>query len=135
MIELHHVSVLVVDDHAPMRAALRKLLQDSGVQVVGEAGDGEEAVRLCEQLRPQFVVLDISMPLLNGFEAAQRIAKGCADTKIIFLTGYALDECAKEAFRLGGVGFVAKKHAASGLLAAIEAALEGKIYDSRESAA
>jgi DNA-binding NarL/FixJ family response regulator len=131
----HDVSVLVVDDHPAIRRSLRKLLHDSGVQVVGEAGDGEEAVRLCERLHPDIVVLDIAMPVLNGFEAAQQIAEGCPDTKIIFLTAHALEEFAKEAFRLGGVGFVAKKQAATGLPAAIEAALQGKTYDSRKSAA
>jgi DNA-binding NarL/FixJ family response regulator len=67
------VSIFIVDDHAAVRGRLRDLLKYSGMQVVGEAANGKEAVRQCEHLRPQIVVLDISMPVLNGFEAARKI--------------------------------------------------------------
>jgi DNA-binding NarL/FixJ family response regulator len=129
------VSVLVADDHSAIRENLRDLLQDSGMRVVGEAADGREAVRLCGQLCPEIVLLDISMPLLNGFEAAQEIAILSPATKIIFLTGHSLKEYVREAFRVGAVAFVTKKQAPLSLVAAIEAVLEGKTYVSDESAA
>ena len=131
----HDARVLVADDHAAVRRSLRDLLQDGGLRVIGEAADGREAVRLCEHLRPDVVVIDISMPVLNGFEAARAITRVSPVTKIVVLTGHSLNEYVTEAFRLGAVGFVRKQQAAFSLLAAIQAVLQGKTYDCRESAA
>jgi DNA-binding NarL/FixJ family response regulator len=122
------VSVLVADDHAEIRKSLRHLLQASGMQVVGEAANGNEAVQECEHLHPQIIVLDISMPVLNGFEAAREIAKNFPATKIIFLTGHVGKEFVGEALRVGGSAFVSKTQASSSLVEAIEAALQGKTY-------
>jgi DNA-binding NarL/FixJ family response regulator len=130
-----NVTVLIADDHAPIRKALREMLQSGGMEVVGEAGNGEEAVHQCERLRPQIVVLDIAMPVLNGFEAAQRIATRSPDTKVVFLTNHATTEHVAAAFRVGGSAFVRKAHVALCLVKAIEAALEGKTYVSGEGAA
>jgi DNA-binding NarL/FixJ family response regulator len=129
------VSVLIADDHPAIRRSLRDLLQDAGVQLVGEAANGQEAVRQCERLHPDVVVLDISMPVLNGFEAAEEIAIRCPATKIIFLTGHELEEYVGAAFRVGAVAFVHKQHVVPGIIEAIEAVLEGKSYISGESAA
>jgi DNA-binding NarL/FixJ family response regulator len=129
------VSVLVVDDHAATRRFLTILLEESSMEVVGEAGNGNEAVLLCEQLRPDIVVLDISMPVLNGIEAAREIAKRSPATKIVFLTSHTSEEFAGEALRVGGLGFVYKDHATQDLLEAIDAVLQGKTYISDESAA
>jgi DNA-binding NarL/FixJ family response regulator len=132
---LRSVSVLIVDDHAATRKSLIRLLEDSGMRVIGQAANGQEGVRLCEQLRPQVVVLDISMPMLNGFAAAQRIAKISPATRIVFLTSHNLKEYAAEAKRVGGSGFVCKDHAARDLLAVIEAAANGRSSVLGQSAA
>jgi DNA-binding NarL/FixJ family response regulator len=120
------VSVLVVDDHAAMRSCLRTLLEDAGMRVVGEAANGVEAIRECAHLHPQIIVLDISMPVLNGFEAAREITEVSPATKIIFLTGHSLGEYAVEAFRVGGAAFVTKRLASCTLVGAIEGALLAK---------
>jgi two-component system, NarL family, invasion response regulator UvrY len=129
------VRVLVVDDHPAVREVLVRLLQDGGLRVIGEATDGQEAVRQCELLRPDIVLLDISMPRLNGFEAAREIARLCPTVKVIFLTGHCPEGYAQEAIRAGGAGFITKKNAAFCVLDAIEAALAGKTYINGESAA
>ena len=128
MAQVQEVNVLLVDDHAATRTFLKRLLQANDLRVVGEAANGLEAVRQCQQLRPDVVVLDVSMPLLNGFEAAQQIAQVSPDSKIVFLTGHVLKEYAREAFRLGGAGFVFKERAVRDLTAAIETALRGGTY-------
>jgi DNA-binding NarL/FixJ family response regulator len=122
------VTVLVADDHTMIRGFLTTLLKQSGMQVVGEATNGHEAVRLCEQLRPHIILLDISMPLLNGLEAARHITKRVPSTKIIFVTGHTGQVIVDEALRVGGVGFVCKRNAAHDLLAAIEAVGKGETY-------
>ena len=79
------VSVLIADDYAAIRRYVRDLLDRGGIRVVGEAENGDDAVRLCDQLRPDIVVLDISMPVLGGFAAARQIRELSLETKIIFL--------------------------------------------------
>jgi two-component system, NarL family, response regulator DegU len=130
-----NVTVLVVDDHATTRKYITILLEENRAQVVGEGADGHEAVQLCAQLRPQIIVLDVSMPLLNGFEAARQIAEVSPATKVIFLTSHGTKEFVAEALRVGGAGFVSKEHAATDLPAAIEAVLQGKTYIDGKSAA
>jgi two-component system, NarL family, response regulator NreC len=122
------VTVLVADGHEAARKFVAALLQDNGLRVVGEVADGHEAVRLCEQLRPDIVVLDTTLPELNGFEAARKIAKLSPATKIVFLTLDTIKTYAEEALRAGGVGLVFKLRVVPDLLPAIEAALEGKTY-------
>jgi DNA-binding NarL/FixJ family response regulator len=122
------VTILVADGHEAARKFVTALLRDNGLRVVGEAADGNEAVRLCEQLSPDVVVLDTSLPELNGFEAARKIAQLSPATKIVFLTLDTIKMYAEEALRAGGVGLVFKLRIVPDLLPAIEAALEGKTY-------
>ena len=134
----HDVRVLIADDHAAVRGAVRDLLQRGGIAVVGEAANGQEALHLYKRLYPDIVVLDISMPLLNGFEVARQLSELSPAAKIIFLTGHASEDLVCEALRAGSVGsvaFVCKQHAAFSLMEAIEAVLAGKSYFSGESAA
>jgi DNA-binding NarL/FixJ family response regulator len=127
-LRLGEVTIVVADGHDAVRKFVATLLRDNGLRVVGEAADGQEAVRLCEQLRPHIVVLDTSLPVLNGFEAARKLAELSPATKIIFLTLDTIQTYADEALRIGGVGFVFKLRIVTDLLAAIEAALQGKTY-------
>jgi two-component system response regulator NreC len=120
--------VLLADDHAIMRDGLKAILKDAGFDVVGEASDGHEAIRLGEQLKPDFAVLDISMPLLNGIDAAQEIRKVSSCTKIVLLTMLAEDNYVFASLRVGINGYVLKSRAASSLVQALEAVRQGEIY-------
>jgi DNA-binding NarL/FixJ family response regulator len=120
--------LILADDHAMLRDGLRSILNEQGFDVVGEAADGHEAVRLSETLIPDIAVLDISMPILNGIDAARLILKCCPHTKILILTMYTQDRYVLAALRAGISGFVLKSKAASQLVVAIDSMLKGEIY-------
>ena len=102
-------TVLVVDDQALVRVGLRKILEvEPETSVVGEAADGEEAVREARRLRPDVVLMDIRMPVLDGIEATRRIVAGRPDAKVLVLTTFGLDEYVFEALRAGASGFMLK---------------------------
>jgi len=101
------VTVLLVDDHPLVRAGIRALLDAAGdITVVGEAGDGHEAVRLARELRPDVVLMDIRLPGLDGLEATRRLAGG--PSRIVVVTTFDLDEYVYEALRSGASGFLVK---------------------------
>lgn len=119
--------ILMADDHSIMLAGLRKLVE--GIcDVVGAVEDGRALVEAAERLRPDLILLDISMPLLNGMDAARQIKKLMPDAKLIFLTMHASPAFATEALRAGASGYLLKQSAASELPEAIEVVLKGKIY-------
>jgi DNA-binding NarL/FixJ family response regulator len=120
--------LLLADDHAIMRDGLRAILKAEGFEVVGEASDGLDTVRLCEELRPDAVVLDLSMPLLNGMDAAREILKTSPRTKIVLLTMHTDERYVLASLRAGIVGYVLKNQAASCLVQAIQAARKGEVY-------
>src|SRR2546429_7146064 len=106
--------VLVADDHTIVRQGLRVLLQREGFEVVGEAANGAEAVRLATETMPDVVVLDYGMPLMNGLAAAREIMVSCPRAKLILLTMHADDRYVLEAVGLGGEGDVVKRQAPAG---------------------
>jgi DNA-binding NarL/FixJ family response regulator len=118
--------VLVVDDQELVRAGLRAILETNGVDVVGEAGDGEEAVELARDLRPDVVLMDVRMPVLDGIEATRRIRGGEAAPRVIVLTTFDLDEYVFEALRAGASGFLLKDTPRTELLRAIEVVAAGE---------
>jgi DNA-binding NarL/FixJ family response regulator len=120
--------ILLADDHAVLRDGLKSFLKPEGCTVVGEASNGQEAVRLAGELRPDVAILDLSMPLLNGVDAAQAIRQAAPDTKIIVLTQHKEDHFVVEALRAGAVGYVLKTRAAYDLLQAVREVLQGNIY-------
>ena len=120
--------MLLVDDHPVVRDALRSLLEHEGFEVVGEASNGHEAITLAHKLAPDIIVLDISMPLLNGIDAAREILKASPKTKIIVLSMYTETRYVLECLRAGIVGYVLKSVAASKLVEAIHAVRRGEIY-------
>jgi DNA-binding NarL/FixJ family response regulator len=126
------VRVLLVDDIEHFRSlAASTLAQLPGFKIVGEATDGQEAVRKAQELKPDLVVLDIGLPKLHGIEVAERIRSISPDSKILFFT---LNDCSwmvLEAFDTGADGYVIKLDTAGELLAAAEAVLLGKRYVSR----
>jgi DNA-binding NarL/FixJ family response regulator len=122
------VRIILADDHVMMRQCLRPHLEREGFTVVGEAGDGAEAVRLVQTLHPQIAVLDLSMPILNGIDAAREIVKISPATKTILLTQYCEDQYVIEALRAGVVGYVLKAKALHDLLAAMSEVARGNLY-------
>jgi len=120
--------VLLADDHTIVRQGLRVLLQREGFEVVGEAANGADAVRLATETMPDVVVLDYGMPLLNGLAAAREIMVSCPRAKLILLTMHADDRYVLEAVRLGVKGYVVKSQAPTDLVRAIHEVLNGMMY-------
>lgn len=119
--------VLIADDHSILLAGLRRLLGDM-CEIVGTVEDGRALVVAAEQLKPDVIVLDISMPILNGLDAARQIKKSLPDVKLIFLTMHSSPTYANEAIKVGASGYLLKQSAASELQQAIEAVLGGQTY-------
>jgi DNA-binding NarL/FixJ family response regulator len=122
------VRIVLADDHTVVRQGLRALLEREGFEVVGEAADGREAIRIASTSRPDVAVLDVSMPLLNGIDAAREIAKSEHRTRPILLTMHTEDNYVLEALRAGVMGYVLKTRAAEELVQAIRDVCKGGIY-------
>jgi len=121
--------VLLAEDHALVRAGIRALLDDlPNVTVVAEAGDGREAMRLAHEHVPDIVLMDVSMPLMNGLEAAERIHKELPGTKIIIVSMHANEEYVWHALRIGAAGYLLKGANASELEMALAAVARGETY-------
>jgi len=119
--------VLLADDHTLVLEGIGKLLEPH-FELVGTAEDGRAAVEAAEELRPDVVLLDISMPLLNGIDAARRLRKLVPEAKILVLSMHSDPLYVTEAFRAGCSGYLLKRSAASELVFAIEEVLKGRFY-------
>ena len=122
------IRVVLADDHVLVRQSLRSFLEREGIQVVGEASDGQELIGVVSRLRPEVAVLDISMPLMNGLEAAGEIHRASPDTKAILLTRHDEEQYVTEALRMGVKGYVLKSQAATDLVHAIHQVCRGSFY-------
>jgi DNA-binding NarL/FixJ family response regulator len=120
--------VLLADDHVLVRQGLRTLLEQHGLQVTGEASDGQEALRLLATVHADVAVLDISMPNLNGLDAAREMRKSSPKVKTILLTRHDEDQYVTEALRAGVKGYVLKGQAATDLVQAIDQVCRGGVY-------
>ena len=121
------IRVLLVDDHAVVRKGLRALLdREPSVEVVGEAEDGEQAVRAADRVRPDVVLMDLEMPGFNGIEATRRIVETHPDTKIVVLTSHAAEEDVFPALKAGALGYLLKHSAPEEVLQAIRQAYRGE---------
>ncbi len=126
--------VLLADDHQMLRQAVRRALEDSGIDVVGEAGDGDQAVMLTETLRPDVVLMDVSMPVLDGIEAARRIAASGSTSKVLVLTMHDEDALRARALRAGAAGFLTKDCELKEVVDAVRAVASGEMLLSPEIA-
>lgn len=122
------MKVLIADDHQIVRQGLKVLLERERFTVVAEAVDGKEAVRLANELRPDVTILDLTMPLLNGLEAAREILREGGCTRVILLTMHAEEHQVAIALRAGVRGYVLKTQAAEDLTHAIRAVVAGQTY-------
>jgi two-component system, NarL family, response regulator NreC len=123
------IRILIADDHVVVRSGLRGLLRaDPDLEVVGEADDGVETLRLAEELHPDLVLLDITMPPDDGIETARRLKEMYPDVAVVFLTMHEDEELLHEALRAGAAGFVIKRAEEAEIIGAIHAAVRGDIY-------
>jgi DNA-binding NarL/FixJ family response regulator len=119
--------VLLADDHALLLGAFEKLLAPE-CEIVGQVSDGRALVDAAQALKPDVIVLDIGMPVLNGLEAARQIKPRLPDVKLVFLTMNEATELAADAFRAGASAYLLKRSAASELLTAIREVMQGRSY-------
>lgn len=123
------VSVLVAEDHSIMRQGLIELLEGCDeIEVIGDTGDGESAVELAGKLSPDIVVMDVSMPKMDGIEATRRIVDHGNGTRVIALSMHSKKRFLLDMLKAGALGYVLKSHAFSELVAAIKSAMKGEFY-------
>jgi DNA-binding NarL/FixJ family response regulator len=122
------ITVLLADDHALVRKGFRRMLEDDrAITVVGEASDGNEAVRLALELRPKVTVMDCAMPGINGIEAARQIRAKHADATIVMLSMHSEDTLVRQALEAGARGYILKNAMDLDLISAVKKAAEGKM--------
>jgi len=123
------IKVLLVDDHTVLRDGLRFLLEaEEDIQVIGTAANGQEAVDQASVRCPDVVMMDISMPVMNGIEATKRICAACKNTKVVILSMYHTNDYIKRALDAGAAGYLLKDSAGTDLIAAVRALHAGKSY-------
>ena len=121
------IRVLLVDDQSLLRAGFRMILgAEPGLEVVGEAGDGQEAVALVAELKPDVVLMDVRMPTMDGIEATRRITAAGSRTRVLILTTFDLDEYVYAGLRAGASGFLLKDARPEELIAGIRAVASGE---------
>lgn len=123
------IRILIVDDHAIFREGIRALLTDNEeLEIVGEAGDGREALEKIQQLEPDVAIMDVAMPLMDGLEATRRIHKEYPGVRVLILTQYDSKEYVLPSLRAGASGCVPKRVVASELVSAIRAVHDGESF-------
>jgi len=123
------IRVLIADDHDLVRAGIKAILNQSlDIKVVGEAGDGRETLRLVEELDPDILLLDVSMPEMNGLEVAAKLQRSRSRTRVLFLSMHANEQYAVQALKLGAAGYLLKRATTGELELAIRCAQRGEIF-------
>ncbi len=121
------IRVMLVDDHEIMRDGLREVLQRAGdYEVVGQAGDGEAAVRVAQSLRPDVIIMDVMMPLKNGIDACREITEMLPNTKVLMLTAASEEDAVIEAVAAGATGYLQKYSGKEKLLRTVRDVAEGE---------
>lgn len=123
------IRVLLADDHALMRRGIRDLLQgDPEIEVVGEAGDGREATQLTNKLKPNVLIIDLTMPELNGLDAIRHIRRECPEVELLVFSMHDSEELIREVFAAGARGYVLKSDAALYLIEAVKSLAGGRPF-------
>ena len=123
------IRILVVDDHPIVRQGLKTLLEGHmGWEVIGEASDGAEALEKAKDLSPDVMVLDVTMPRMNGLEACRLLRRQSPKLEILFVTQHDSPQMMREALEAGARGYVVKSNAARDLLAAVEAVSQHRVF-------
>ena len=121
--------ILIVDDHEAVRKGVCAILGSRlDIQVCGEAANGEEAIAKTKELKPDLIILDVTMPILNGFDAAREIRKILPEARILMLSMHESKQLVEEAKRLGVHGYVSKTQAGDVLLTAVDALISNQIF-------
>jgi two-component system, NarL family, response regulator DegU len=131
----HAVRLLLVDDHRMLRESLRRSMEDNGFDVVGEASDGAEAVRLATELRPDVILMDVTMPVLDGVEATRQVRDQVPGTQVVILTMHADREVLVDAIRAGAAGYLVKDCSTEEVVDTVRKAAAGETALSAELAA
>jgi DNA-binding NarL/FixJ family response regulator len=126
---MSRLRILLADDHTVVRQGLRKVLEDRpDWEVVAEAGDGREAVRQCEEHKPDVAIIDVAMPLLNGIETTRQIARKAPQTRVLVLSMHSDEAYVNQILKAGATGYLLKDSADVDLLHAVEAVSKGKSF-------
>jgi two-component system, NarL family, response regulator LiaR len=121
------IRVVIVDDHVLVRSGIEVVLgMFDDIELVGQAGDGDEAVRLCGDLQPDVVLMDLVMPGTSGVEATRRVLASCPETRVVALTSFTDEDLIGETLRAGAIGYLMKNVSADQLAAAVRSAHEGR---------
>ena len=124
---MEKIRILLADDHTILRSGIRSLLEDEpGLSVIGEAEDGRVAVSMACKLKPDVVIMDIAMPLLNGLEATRQIKMQCPDVKVLILSMHDNEEYIRQVLEAGAMGYILKDAAARELISAIKSVYRGE---------
>lgn len=130
---IEEIKILIADDHTVVRSGLKTLLElQKGFKVVGEAADGEEAIKAVARLKPDVVIMDLMMPILDGLQATNAIIRKQPQTHVLILTTYTNSEDIAKALSLGAIGALSKTATSAELSKAIRSAMESKRYISAE---
>jgi two-component system, NarL family, response regulator NreC len=121
-------SVLLADDHILVRQGLKSILDRENFQIIAEASDGQEVIRLAEAHHPDIAIMDISMPTLNGIDAARELSRSCPKTRVILLTQHEEEQYLHEALQVGVRGYVLKNQVVNDLVHAIRQVSRGGFY-------
>lgn len=121
--------IMIVDDHRIVREGLRRLIDDApDFQVVGEAGEGREALQLAKQLQPDIVIMDVAMSGMNGIEATRQLVAAQPDTRVLALSMHSDSRFVKQMLEAGALGYLVKENAFEEILTALNALTAGKLY-------
>jgi two-component system response regulator DegU len=127
--------VLLVDDHQLLRQSLRRAIEEAGLQIVGEAADGEEAFRLAEQYRPDVVLMDVTMPVMDGITATKLIRDRCPECQVVVLTMHADPDVVRQAIAAGAAGYMLKDSTVQDVIETVRLVAAGESAINAELAA